>query len=266
MKNATPHPALCVSLIVVGTLSLSAINSNADTIYLKNGGRIVGTVESEDVDTIEVSIGFGTAKLSKNMIARIRRSTPEERDVLEQKWEERRNQLAQCEKEFALERERRFAAAAEEYRREVRERSLRGERGATAVPIRRCRSGHIEVDALVNKKATAWLIIDTGAPYTLLSKKIGTDLGLDLRDPTKKDTVEFPLCGQKITAKMMTLDSISLSDVEAKDVVAAVSLVDFEGANTQSDGLLGMSFLERFRFRFDFTTMTLSLEKIKPDA
>jgi predicted aspartyl protease len=65
--------------------------------------------------------------------------------------------------------------------------------------------------------------------------------------------------GRKIHARYVVLDSVSVQGVEARKVEAAVLSEDRDP--NMKDGLLGMSFLKRFKFNIDLQNTKLSLEK-----
>jgi len=67
--------------------------------------------------------------------------------------------------------------------------------------------------------------------------------------------------GRIIDAKFIILDSVSVEGLEVKNVEAVVLLE--ESTMNVGDGLLGMSFLNRFNFQIDTVNKKLILEKRK---
>jgi len=237
-------------VLILIFLSSFTLEVNADTVYLKNGRRIEGIIKSEDESSIKLDIGFGTVGFRKDQIERISRSSPEEAEALFQKWDKEkvaREQKAQMEK---IERENR-----------LQEETLIKEQGPKQVEVAR-ELGHMFVDAKLNKKVNVRLMVDTGASVIVLTNKIARVLGIDTA-VKKKDNIQLQLGdGRKIDAKHVTLENVRIQGVEADNVDAAVLLEDV-GKTSFSDGLLGMSFLSRFNFKFDQDKKALILERLK---
>lgn len=250
----------------IAAVLLSGAALFADTVYLKNGRSIDGIVQKEDEKSVVVNMGFGTVTFHRAEIKEIERSSAEDSDRMLKKWEEKRIELEAKEKEFEEARHKRFKESYELSIAEERARKAREGSGSESVQITWDRgSRSIIVDVLLNEKAKASLVLDTGASLVILSRKIGEELGLDLSD-TKKDIVELKLAdGRKSSAKVVILDSVKIQDVEVKKVMAAVMLDQLPDPGLK-DGLLGMSFLNRFNFNMDLKNMKLTLEKLGGEA
>ncbi len=67
--------------------------------------------------------------------------------------------------------------------------------------------------------------------------------------------------GRRTAAKVIILESVRIQDVEVNKVMAAVMLEDISDPSLR-DGLLGMSFLNRFNLKMDLKNMKITLEKI----
>lgn len=118
----------------------------------------------------------------------------------------------------------------------------------------------IIVEAVLEKKVKASLIVDTGASLTVISKEVADRLGLNLTD--KESTIAVTLAdGSRIKAYPMILASVKVADLEVKNVKAAVLQ---NSQDTPEDGLLGMSFLENFVIRIDAKSNKLILEEFNP--
>jgi len=231
----------------------------ADTIRFENGGTIEGIIKAENEKTVEMDIGFGTITCAKSEIAGVDRSTPAEAASLSEKWEKRKKELKASEADFERERQRRY----EEYDKWIREeeaKRAKGEKGEGAIDLRRdVDTRSILVDVLINDKVSTTLILDTGASILLLTKEKGLELGIDLT-ATKNDVATLQLAGDhRVTAKMVMLKSVRIKDIEVKDVLAGILLED-AGVGLK-DGLLGMTFLNRFNLKIDLKNMKMSLEK-----
>ena len=232
----------------------------ADTIYFKNGGTIEGIIKSEDNNSVEMGIGFGTITCAKQEIIKIERSTPGEKGALSEKWNKKKEELQRSEVDFERERQKRFAEY-DKWTNEERERKLKEENtlAGTIDLARDPDSKSILVEVFLNDKAKATLVLDTGANIVVLTRQKGEELGLDLSDAVN-NVATLQLAGEhKVLAKMVMLKSVRIKDIEVKDVLAGVLLED-SGLGFK-DGLLGMTFLNRFNLKIDLKNMKMALEK-----
>ncbi|MFA6321246.1 MAG: retropepsin-like aspartic protease [Candidatus Omnitrophota bacterium] len=232
---------------------------HADTIYLNNGGSIEGVIKSEDSHGVQMDIGFGTITCGKNEIKNIKRSSAEDVKAITDKWDAKRKELRAGEEEFNRDRQKRFAEY-DEWTRQERERSDRQLRGQGVIDLARDRdSSSILVSALLNNNINATLVLDTGASIVVLTRQKGEELGVDLTD-IKNNIATLQLAGDhQVSAKMVMLKSVRINDIEVKDVLAGVLLED-SGIGIR-DGLLGMTFLNKFNLKIDLKNMKMSLEK-----
>ena len=101
-------------------------------------------------------------------------------------------------------------------------------------------------NVVLNKKVKAQLILDTGCTHTQISAKIARKLKI------KKNKGEKVLCelanGQKVRGRAVNIKEIKVGKVKAYNV--RVIILDRE-ISGESDGLLGMSFLNNFVFKID---------------
>lgn len=220
-------------LAVLPILLCAAAELKADTIFLKNGRSIKGIIVREEKDSVYLDVGFGAVTFQNKDIKQIYRSTARESSQIRKKWE----QDTDMKKEKKSQRERR----------------------PQEITIDKFKD-HIIVEALLNDKVNAKLLLDTGASYTVLFSNIADKLALDIAK--EKNGVRLQLAdGSNIIAKLITLKSIKVQDTEAKDVEVAImpGNVDSAGIN---DGVLGMSFLKLFTFKVDYSKGKLVLEKL----
>ncbi|HWO42446.1 MAG TPA: TIGR02281 family clan AA aspartic protease [Candidatus Eisenbacteria bacterium] len=112
------------------------------------------------------------------------------------------------------------------------------------------------VDARVNGKASAKLIVDTGASYTMISSAMARELGIEA-DPGRR-TVPFHTANGIIQAPLADLESVAVGGVEVKNLTAAIHDAL---PNTRVAGLLGLNFLSNFRMDIDTEKGLLHLEK-----
>lgn len=248
-----------VFILLIFTMMAMPAASMADTIFFSNGGSVEGIIKDEDAGNVNIDIGFGTITCARGEIKSITRSTPDEIRALTEKWEKKRQELKSGEATFELERKRNF----EEYERwtkEERERQEREQIAAGTISLMRDpETKSILVEATVNERVKATLVLDTGASIVVLTRRIGEELGIDLSD-TRNNIVTLQLAGEhKVGAKLVMLKSVRINDIEVKDVMAGILLED--GGMGLKDGLLGMTFLNRFNLKIDLKNMRLSLEK-----
>lgn len=241
---------IIVSCILV---FVSLCPAYADTLYLRNGRSLEGLIRSEKGNDIELDVGFGTVTFKKESVERIYRSTPDEIAAILKKWEISR---AQAELMKTRAEEERLKAIGEWKQKQEEEQNY----GPKHVAFQR-EAGHMTVNAVLNKKANVSLLVDTGASLVLLTDDVARKLGID----TGKAGSPMQLLvtdGRKIDAKYVILDSVQVSDVEAKNVEAAI-LPSGITKSEFKDGLLGMSFLRRFNFKFDYNNDKLVLEPLR---
>lgn len=217
--------------------SFVVIPANADILYLKNGRSIEGIFKGEKNNEVELEVNSGTIKFRSEEVERIVSGDTNETADLRKKWQDEK-----------LELDRRFymQQAEEEKRPRKIEISSDGQK--------------ITVNALLNDKLNASLIMDTGASVVMLRRKVAQDLGLDLdkSGPAMKVTLAD---GRQVEARTVVLKSVKVEEAEADNVEAAV--IDDESENLNvADGLLGMSFLSRFNFKVDYNERKLILEKL----
>ena len=246
------------------TLFLCVVSTaQADTVNLKNGGSVTGIIEREDERSVEVNTGFGTVTFKKSQIKEIERSSVEESQKIAKEWGEKRIELKSKEKEFEEARDKRFKGAYENWMDDEKTKKLKDESVAKQINIAREPDGKgIMVEVLLNNRVKVNLVLDTGASIVALSRKVGEELGIDLSD-TKKDVMEMRLAdGSRTTAKAIILDSVKVQDVEVKNVMAAIMLDEVPVIGV-TEGLLGMSFLNKFNLKTDLKNMKMSLEKIE---
>jgi clan AA aspartic protease (TIGR02281 family) len=213
--------------------------ARADVLYLKNGRQIEGAIIKADEESVELEVNCGMVKFYKGQIERIDRSNPGELVVLRKSWQKSNDE----------EKAKKLKAQVEEA---IKPKKIKFTQ----------QSGAMFVDAVLNNKFPCNLALDTGASYVVLTKALAEKIGLNTSD--KKDVVTMQLAdGRKIEAKHVLLESILIGDTEAQNVDAAILLEDV-GDNKIKDGLLGMSFLNRFNLKFDYNNSELVLESLEP--
>jgi clan AA aspartic protease (TIGR02281 family) len=221
--------ALLGSLAVFVFLCVTAA---ADTVHLKNGRKLEGIVTSETDKVVVIEVGFGTMRLTRDEIESIERTDDSGTVRLQERW--RKQEEARLEAEKARQYAPKEVAAFD-------------------------KSGHLFLATRINGKVDATLLLDTGASTILLSREKAEAAKLDLVSPKR---VQVKIAdGRMVEAIPVMLETVLVGDAHAEDVQAAVlseSLPDIH-----FDGLLGMSFLNRFIFQVDYANKKLILEKRK---
>jgi clan AA aspartic protease (TIGR02281 family) len=131
-----------------------------------------------------------------------------------------------------------------------------GEPGASTfqVPIQR-RGGSALVPARVNGESVGMFILDTGASYTSVSTTVANRLGISTSGGA---VVRLATASGVIQAPLAVLDEIDVGGAVARHVPVVVH--DLPGMPSHVAGLLGMTFLERFRVNLDMGSSLLILE------
>lgn len=117
---------------------------------------------------------------------------------------------------------------------------------AVAVPIVQ-HSSAILVRGVVNGQAETFFLVDTGATVCVLSTALSDRLGLRSSRATEMITVHTG-SGQ-LQAPLVLVDLLQVGGAEASAVQAIVH--DVPGLSSEVGGLLGLSFLGRFRVEID---------------
>ena len=214
---------ISVILTIAALIIFSRSELWADTIYFRNGKSVEGRVKSYTRKKAVIETSFGDIECAREQILKIK---PGKKDEVAQAIERRYEQY-----------------------------------GPQEVPISvSADSKSASVEVMLNNSVKAVLDVDTGASIIVLSRKIGEALGVNLADK-KKGITSLQLAGGKnVNAKVIILDSVMVGDVEAKDIVAAVLLEEYGDKNI-NDGLLGMSFLNKFNMKIDLQKRKMTLIK-----
>ncbi|MCE2930773.1 MAG: retroviral-like aspartic protease family protein [Vampirovibrionales bacterium] len=101
------------------------------------------------------------------------------------------------------------------------------------------------IQVKINDRATGHFILDTGATYTTISKRMARQLGLDLENSEK---IAITTANGELDVPKVRLKTVAVNGIEASDVEATV--MDFGEGNSFA-GLLGLSFIQHFKLTLD---------------
>jgi aspartyl protease family protein len=114
------------------------------------------------------------------------------------------------------------------------------------VPVTRV-GRSLVVQVRINGLREARLIVDTGADITVLSSDIARDLGLN--GSGRSTSMTLNTVGGSVRADVVRVESLGVGTAEVKNVAVAVH--DLPDAQAGVDGLLGLTFLDRFLVTLD---------------
>jgi len=128
---------------------------------------------------------------------------------------------------------------------------------ATKVSIPFEKQGQVVViEAMLNGKTPAKLVVDTGATYTMISAATAKELDIDRSGNERRLSIQT--ANGTIQAPLTSLESINVGGMEMKNLTAVIHDVV---PNSQLAGLLGLNFLSNFRMDIDTQKGVLHLEK-----
>ena len=112
---------------------------------------------------------------------------------------------------------------------------------------------HFAVEVTINNQVVT-LLLDTGATLTMINEA-------QLNSPLKliEENIILSTAGGKIRAKLQEVELFSLGDVELEKFQLVTSNFKQNGA----DGLLGMNFFKKFKFKIDQEKAILYLSELE---
>jgi len=114
----------------------------------------------------------------------------------------------------------------------------------------------VVIEAMLNGKTPAKLIVDTGATYTMISAATAKELAIEPNGSARRLPIQT--VNGMIQAPLTSLESINVGGVEMKNLAA---VIHDALPNSQVAGLLGLNFLSNFRMDIDTQKGVLHLEK-----
>jgi predicted aspartyl protease len=128
-------------------------------------------------------------------------------------------------------------------------------RQGNRIPGYRAYGGVLIVPSLLNQKRRAHMIVDSGAAYCCITPEIARLLRYDLQRPMARCSIASAQ-GLEAEVPSFRLQSLQVEGIMVQ--MLEVLVVHFP-PRLRIDEVLGVNFLERFRFTLDFNTATLIL-------
>lgn len=129
---------------------------------------------------------------------------------------------------------------------------------AIKVPIEILKSKHLAVQIKVNDKGPFRVILDTGAPVTIVSNRLAEEAGL-LTEKTKKSGLGF--FGARLPMKVKKLQVGDAVVENSELMIMDHPLVEFAGKVLgRLDGIVGFPFISQFAATIDYQSEQLTLE------
>jgi clan AA aspartic protease (TIGR02281 family) len=111
-------------------------------------------------------------------------------------------------------------------------------------------------EVVLNRRVRQYFIIDTGASYTLINPQTAKELGIVINETTP--FVRVASVTDVVPTPLVTLESIRVGDTEVENV--EVLIYSLAGGG---DGLLGNSFLNKFKVILDSINGKMTLYPLK---
>lgn len=107
------------------------------------------------------------------------------------------------------------------------------------------RRGEIWItEVLLNEKMKRYLVVDSGASFMLINPQIARELGIAVNENTP--FIPMTTVSGYILVPLVTLKSVRIGKVQAENIEAVIYTLPSGG-----DGLLGNSFLNKYRMTID---------------
>jgi clan AA aspartic protease (TIGR02281 family) len=112
------------------------------------------------------------------------------------------------------------------------------------------------VEVVLNRWMKQQFIIDTGASFTLISRQAARELGITINETTP--FIQVASVSDVISTPLVTLESIRVGEAEVENV--EILIYPMAGGG---DGLLGNSFLNKFKVEIDSINSKMTLYPMK---
>jgi aspartyl protease family protein len=129
------------------------------------------------------------------------------------------------------------------------------------IPLRRVDGGSLIVSVVIDGKHTREMVLDSGANLVTLPQEVADQCGIKIGADDPRIVLSLA-DGSRITGRLVTIGSVRVGKFTAENVQCAV--LGTEAVNAPS--LLGMSFLENFKFQVDAAKGTLTMVQIREES
>jgi clan AA aspartic protease (TIGR02281 family) len=112
---------------------------------------------------------------------------------------------------------------------------------------------HLIVEGTLNSALSGPMLVDTGASYCILTRASAHRLGLA---PSGKETISVATANGDVAADLIQLTSVQIANAR----LARVDALIMDAVEPPLIGILGLSFLNHFRYSVDSARGTIHLE------
>lgn len=126
----------------------------------------------------------------------------------------------------------------------------------TTVSLDSFQTALIVNNIILNNQIKGNFVLDTGATFTIISTALANKLGISTNGALR---INIMTANGGIRVPLVRLDSLEVNGLIAKDI--PVIVYDFIPETNKISGLLGLSFLQKFKVTIDRTHNKLTLEK-----
>ncbi len=128
-----------------------------------------------------------------------------------------------------------------------------------SIPLVPGSGGSLGVTVVVGSKPM-YMIVDSGASMVTLPAKSAVELGVEVPVDARQVTLVMA-DGRTIPARAVILPRVRIGEFEAENVEAAV----LDAVATDAEPLLGLSFLQHFKFEINASEKTITLLRVAGD-
>ena len=137
---------------------------------------------------------------------------------------------------------------------------LEGQIFSESIPLR-AQGGTMFASVVIDGQHTQEMVVDSGASLISLPSRVAAQCGIQA-SPSDPTIILGLADGSQIPGKLVTIQSVRVGQFTAENVQCAI--LGAEAVNAEP--LLGMSFLENFKFEIDAQSSTMTLVEIASDG
>ncbi len=129
------------------------------------------------------------------------------------------------------------------------------------IPLERVGGGSLMLSVVINGKHAQEMVLDSGANLVTLPQEVADKCGIQITADDPR--IEMRIAdGSRIMGRLVNIPTIRVGQFTANNVQCAV----LGPEATNAPCLLGMSFLENFKFQVDAAKGTLKMVQIRDEA